>query len=172
MSYFVLCMSPRTETERPILQLETEVNNSLTKFFKTLAATQHLDLVLATVCERLWARIEDEYSRNSHLQYVNAVRVFAYLHVGVTTLSSHCLRGQPSRKRRHSSLHCNSGKHLPELCTQSLWRLLRWLFHCASHSKPVDPDHFPCCHIGSNPMFRHGTSNDMRVFLSQNRRRV
>ena len=33
-------LSPRTETERPILQLETKVNNSLTKFFKTLVDLQ------------------------------------------------------------------------------------------------------------------------------------
>ena len=28
--------------------------------------------------------------------------------------------GQPSRKRGQSSLHCISGKHLPELCVHSL----------------------------------------------------
>ena len=73
------------------------------------AATQRLGMVLATICERFWAGIENEYSRNSHLQDVNSanrspcdvikkmadfqqdgdqkLQIFAYLHVGVTTLS-------------------------------------------------------------------------------------
>ena len=33
-------MLPRTETERPILQLETEVDISLMKFFKTVVDLQ------------------------------------------------------------------------------------------------------------------------------------
>ena len=67
-------------------------------------------MVLATMCERFWGGIEDEYSRNSHVQNVNSanpspcdvimkmadsqedgdrkLRIFAYLRVGVTTLST------------------------------------------------------------------------------------
>ena len=63
-------------------------------------------MALVTICERFWAGIEEEYS---HLQYINSVNcspcdviknmadfqedgdrklhIFAYLHVGVTTLS-------------------------------------------------------------------------------------
>ena len=73
------------------------------------AATQRLGMVLVTICKHFWAGIEDEYSSNSHLQYVNSanpspcdvimkmadsredgnqkLQIFAYLDVGVTTLS-------------------------------------------------------------------------------------
>ena len=29
-------------------------------------------MVLAAVCKRFWAWIEDAYSKNSHLQYINS----------------------------------------------------------------------------------------------------
>ena len=80
-------------------------------------------------------------------------------------------RGQPSRKRRHSGLRCISGKRL----------------NCARSPSDVFFDHRfvglvtrkPSIAIaslvaasGSNPTFRHSTSDDMRVFLSRNRGRV
>ena len=77
-------------------------------------------------------------------------------------------RGQPSRKRRHSGLRCISGKRL----------------NCARSPSDVFFDHRfvglatrkPSIAItslvtasGSNPTFRHGTSDDVRAFLSRNR---
>ena len=80
-------------------------------------------------------------------------------------------RGQPSRKTTpfRSPLYF---WQTPELCAQSLWRLLRWPFRRASHSNPSIAITSLVAASKSNPTFRRGTSDDMRALLSRNRGRV
>ena len=116
------------------------------------------------VCQNL-------FSLCSHLYSGRKARRFLLDHFVAITTGNHRSHGQPSRKRRHSGLRCISGKCLN--CTHS-------------PSDVFFDDHFvaqatrnPSIAItslvtasGSNPTFRHGTSDDIRTFLSRNRGRV
>ena len=80
-------------------------------------------------------------------------------------------RGQPSRKRRHSGLRCISGKRLN--CARSPSDVFfDHRFVGLATRKPSIAISSLVAAYDSNPTFRHGTSDDMRAFLSRNRGRV
>ena len=80
-------------------------------------------------------------------------------------------RGQLSRKRRHSGLPCISGKRLK--CARSPCDVFfDDRFVALATRKPSIAITSLVAEAGSNPTFRHGTSDDMRAFLSRNRGRV
>ena len=80
-------------------------------------------------------------------------------------------RGQPSRKRHHSGLRCISGKRLN--CARSPSDVFfDHRFLGLTTRKPSIAITSLVAASGSNPTFRHGTSDDMRAFLSRNRGRV
>ena len=80
-------------------------------------------------------------------------------------------RGQPSRKRRHSGLRCISGKRLN--CARSPSDVFfDHRFVGLATRKPSIAITSLVAASGSNQTLRHGTSDDMRAFLSRNRGRV
>ena len=71
-------------------------------------------------------------------------------------------RGQPSRKRRHSGLRCISGKRLN--CARSPSDVyFDHRFVGLATRKPSIAISSLVAASGSNPTFRHGTSDDMRA---------
>ena len=97
-------------------------------------------------------------------------RVLLDRFVAIAT-GNHRSRGQPSRKRRQSGLRCISGKRLN--CARSPSDMFfDHRFVVLATRKPSIAISSLVAASGSNTTFRHGTSDDMRAFLSQNRGRV
>ena len=93
-------------------------------------------------------------------------RVLLDCFVAITT-GNRQSRGQPSRKRHHSGLRCISGKHLN--CARSPSDVFfNDRFVALATRNPSIAITSLVVASSSNPTFRHGTSDDMQVFLSRN----
>ena len=107
---------------------------------------------------------------SSHLQWLKSRRVLLDRFVAIATRNLRS-RGQPSRKRCHSGLRYISGKRLN--CARSPSDVFfNHRFVRLATRKPLIAISFLVAASGSNPTFRHGTSDYMRAFLSQNRGQV